>query len=510
MTKPTTDRPDYQSTDYGALAARWTRVDYVLGGTYTMREAGEEILPQFPAEADDVYALRLQSATSDGDYPDTLDGLVGMVFHKPVTPGENVPAQIRTNLEDVDLRGTHFNVFNQRLFRKGVHYGAAYVLVDMQRKPAEFDGPIDQATADALNLRPYWTLYGMNHVQDFPRYVIIRGAKTLQQIVFRECQNVPDGNYASREVVRYRVWRLPVAMLPDGQFTEAGFVQWELWEEQESETGRGGVEPDTELVMIAEGDTPLKRIPVAPFIAHPDVDDPHVCAGPTLEDLSELCIKDFDKQSDFEKSLHYCQPVPYTVGLKEDGVLTERPWGSGVQFDLEIGGAMGYAEPSGNAFPTWEKYLATLKEKIKQKGLEMVMEGGSVNTTATEQVLRAKKRASRLAQLSEAVRDCIEAALGFSAAWLRLGDDAGGEVTMGMSADELTLTAQDFTALNASVVAGNLSRLTFLELLGIAGMLPDAVTPEIEVRRLAEQRASEPAPVQLMIGAGTRNGATAA
>lgn len=155
---------------------------------------------------------------------------------------------------------------------------------------------------------------------------------------------------------------------------------------------------------------------------------------------------------------------------------------------------MGFAEPTGNAFPTWEKYLLNLKERIRQKGLEMVLEGGAVNTTATEQVLRARKRASRLAMLSEAYHDCLERALQFTAMWLGLGEDMGGEITMGLSADELTLTSQDVTAYSAAVQAGNLSRLTFLTLLQRAGILPDDVTPEVEAERLADERSALPEP----------------
>lgn len=483
------DKPDYRSTEYAELVARWDRIDLVLGGTYAMREAGQTLLVKFPAEHDEVYAERLMQATSDGDYADTLDGLVGMVFRKPVTLGENVSEQLKAYLENADLRGTHFNVFNQRLFRKGVHYGAAYVVVDMQRRPVQLDdAPIDQATAEALNLRPYWTLYGANQVQDWPHFVIIRGEQVLQQIVFRECVTVPAGNFGQEEVTRYRVWRLPVEESDNGQYTEAGPVEWQLWEEKEVEGGTTvNGKKETTVEMIDSGETTLARIPVSPFIANPDDDNPMVCAGPTLEDLSELCIKDYNKQSDFEKALHYCQAVPYTNGLKDNGSLTDIPWGPGVQFDCELGGGMDYAEPSGNAFSTWDKYLETLKGKIKQKGLEMVMEGGAANTTATEQVLRARKRASRLAMLSDAVKDCIETALLFSAQWMKLGDDAGGEVTMGLNADELTLTSQDMTAFNAMVVAGNLSRLTLLTLMKIAGLLPDEVTPEIEVQRLADE-----------------------
>lgn len=486
-----TSKPDYQSAEYATeLVPKWEFVDTVLGGTFEMRKV-KTMLPQFPAEHDDVYNERLAAATSDGDYRDTLDGLVGMVFAKPVTIGKNVPAQIAAHFENIDLRGTHFNVFNQRLFRRGVHYGAAYVLTDMQRRPAALDGKqLDASQARELGLRPYVTLYSAKEVQSEPTYVTIRGAQVLQQIVFRECRYVPNG-FGSEEVERYRVWRLPVQETEIGDFVEAGFVEWELWEEREVANGSA-----TELTKVDSGTTKLTEIPVSVFMANPDPDEEMECEGPTLHDLAELCAKEFSKQSDFENTLHYCKAVPYASGMKanEDTVFTQIAWGPGVFFELEQGGSMGFAEPNGNSFPTWEKYLANLKERIRQKGLEMVMEGGAVNSTATEQVLRARKRASRLAMLSEAVHDCIENVARHFAMWMGEPADIGGEFTMGMSADELTLTAQDLTALNASVTANSLSKLTFLQIMKRAGLLPDEVTPEIEIQRLTEQRAAEPQP----------------
>lgn len=488
-----TAKPDYQSPEYaGELVPKWVFVDTVLGGTYEMRKAKSQMLPQFPAEHEDVYEERVAAATSDGDYRDTLDGLVGMVFAKPVTMGKTVPAEITAHFENVDLRGAHFNVFNQRLFRRGVHYGAAYVLTDMQRTPTALRGQqLDASQARALGLRPYATLYSAKEVQNEPTYVTIRGAQVLQQIVFRECRYIPNG-FGVEEVERFRVWRLPVEETETGDFVEAGPVEWEIWEQREVSNGSGSAQ--TELTLIDSDTTTLPEIPVAVFLANPDPDNETECEGPTLYDLAELCAKEFSKQSDFENTLHYCKAVPYASGMKanEDTVFTQIAWGPGVFFELEQGGSMGFAEPHGNAFPTWEKYLANLKERIKQKGLEMVMEGGAVNSTATEQVLRARKRASRLAMLSEAAHDCIETVASHFAMWMKL--PTGGEFTMGMSADELTLTAQDLTALNASVAGGSLSKLTFLQIMKRAGLLPDEVTPEIEIQRLAEQRAAEPPP----------------
>ncbi|MFN9741341.1 MAG: hypothetical protein ACK562_04450, partial [Acidobacteriota bacterium] len=79
------------------------------------------------------------------------------------------------------------------------------------------DGVLDAAQASAINFRPFWLLYSARELANWPRYVVINGAPTLQQIVFREQASVPDG-FGERLLNRYRVWRLPVEQRPNGEY----------------------------------------------------------------------------------------------------------------------------------------------------------------------------------------------------------------------------------------------------------------------------------------------------
>jgi len=64
------------------------------------------------------------------------------------------------------------------------------------------------------------------------------------------------------------------------------------------------------------------------------------------------------------------------IGRSDDDEDKPMPWGMSVKIDCETGGGVGFAEPSGNSFATWRDHLDKLKEKIAQKGLEIVLEGG--------------------------------------------------------------------------------------------------------------------------------------
>jgi len=109
------------------------------------------------------------------------------------------------------------------------------------------------------------------------------------------------------------------------------------------------------------------------------------------------------------------------------------------------------------------------------------------NTTATEQIIRAGKRASRLTYFIQALHDCFEQAVQIHAQWIGLGVDDGGEITMGTTGNELILTAQDIAALNNSVSIKAMSRLEFSGIMQRAGIYPDDYDFEADMEQIKKE-----------------------
>ena len=132
----------------------WDMTRALLGGTYAMRERGETYLPKYPAEEKADYDIRLKRAVLTNYYEMTVKHLVGKAFSKPLVLKDDVPPQIVTWCEDVDLQGSHINDFAAELFREALGMGFASIFVDY---PKGLQGAT-LAEERAMGARPYMTM----------------------------------------------------------------------------------------------------------------------------------------------------------------------------------------------------------------------------------------------------------------------------------------------------------------------------------------------------------------
>jgi hypothetical protein len=480
-----TQTPDYQSPDFTRFYPLWDKVDACWGGTEAMRAAGgkEEspYLPQFPMEADDSYEYRLETSTFLPAYGNGLDMIVGAITRKPPTLTMSVPPSIADDWENIDNAGTHWTVMAQRLLRTGVHHGAAYVLVDMPKTPVEPGQPLDAAQASVLNFRPFAVLYSARELANWPRYVIIDGAPVLQLIVFCEHAVEFDG-FGESCTPRYRVWRLPVVRDEMGNYHRAGNAEWEIWEERES----GGGKKKKQLEIIDAGVSPLSDIPVAIFNANPCLTDPNRTDGPVLLDLAHLNIKHYNITSDHEKILHKCTPILTTVNLRDDGALSSVA-GLDVRLDCDEGGGASYTEAPGTSLKERREWIASLEKQMHEMGASLFTEGSQKGAmTATEVRERGGAKQSRVSQIADAWKDCLEQTLQFFALWK--GEQSGGEITPGVKASDLVVTAADLPAISQMVERGQHSLKTLWAIEKKVGVLQDDFDDDQELERIMEER----------------------
>ena len=436
-----TNQPDNPSYKCEAATRQLPSLEIVrdlAGGTPAMRKAGEKYLPSEEGESRKAYFVRLSRSLLFNTFVKVREGLIGMALKKrnpeadsDIELGDDVPPLIREHVEDIDLAGSHLDVFAKDLFRKVVNDGHAFIFVDMEQ--AANLPSVTRAgntRADSIARRPYWVSYAKDQAINW-KSDRIGGITTLTQITFKECATESDGQYSEKEVVRYRVLRLPLQSVKvPGRPAVYGLMEWELWEERESETD--GVQ----VIMVDSGRTSLSRIPVVPIYARRTG---FLESEPPLLDLAHLNVGHWQQWSDLNCQLRMlvpileirgdlvAPPVPATANTNAAKQQLSVGPGAALQFKDDKGG-VAYKAADPGATQGMREALMDLEQRMSAIGLSIIAAKQDKEVTATEKVLDQDERQSELSSWVRALKDGIEASLQFHAIYLGL--PSGGSVLM--------------------------------------------------------------------------------
>ena len=444
--------------DYDATAQFRTEYNDVIAGTAALRAKGKAYLPQFPAETDESWKHRVATATLQNIAAKTLETYCGLVFQKPTTLGENVPASFEDLAENIDNKGNHLNVFARDLFEDSFE-GWSCILVDAPTQRAN-----DLGQQKAMGLRPYWIEYCANDCINWDYQINpVSRRRELSLIVFRETITRKSGTFTRETVTQYRVYML-----------EKGRVIWQLWEEvKDARTNK------IEHILVGDGTIDKQTsIPVAVV--------GELGNAPPMMDLVYKNIEHYQTYSDYKSIIHKtCSPLFYTVNLDgEPTALASDTW-----FKCNEGGSIGFAEVAGSSIDRVEASLDNIKKEMAQLGLSMLA-GQNVqgDVTATETMLDSIQDTSALQVRAEQLKDAIEQAMMFTAQYN--GESDGGSIELGANWTQIALTAQDMQTMNTLVSDGNLSLESFLYYMESAGKLPPDVDAEEELERIKGEEAT--------------------
>lgn len=293
-----TNRPDFQRQEYKDLHPLLEMCRDLMDGTAVIHAKGPMYLPKFPAERQDTYQHRSTTTEVFRAFARTVQAAVGMITATPPALVEDTATpEIQSDWEDIDLQGTHGEVFAKQLCEEGVVSGLMAVLVDFPPVPS--DVALHLGDAKALNLRPYWTKIPRDHilswvieppdwegiVRDFKAGIItteqaqsFARSHVLRQVVIYEPTDVATGQFGTVTRDRYRV----LTLSDDG----VAFVVYE------KRDGDAGSQQDI-FVIVASGEMlgyknqPLHQIPLALGYAGRK-------RGPLLADLPLLALAELN------------------------------------------------------------------------------------------------------------------------------------------------------------------------------------------------------------------------
>ena len=455
-------QPDTKHPRYRTMRELWQVCRDFLAGTATVRAAREKYLPRHEAEDEASYNLRLLYAVVYNAFARAIDALTGLAFQNDPTLGEDVGPLTTADWENINLQGTHGDVFARRLLLEGLTTGYVGVLVDMPPNP----GNLTLAQERAQGIRPYWVMYRAEQIVNWRVGRQADGTIGLTLLVLDEPLEEPDGLFGHKTTAQFRVFR---------KDEPTGPVVWQVWRQL----------PNKQYAVTSEGVLTQPRIPFALGRFGPTASDAWLDTRPPLYDLAELNIAHYRVATDRRHIMHLaCVPILAEIGSTPPKPgQQERVIGPGALVQIpNPEGDLKYVEPGGTALAPTREELQDLERRMAQVSLAFL-----ASDTRAAETAEAKRidSAAQNATLSAAIRtleDLLEEALGYHATYRQ---ERPGGISLNREFEELNLTPEMIKVLSDMVAVGQLDLDTFWELLKQGRILPPGFkADEVKARLL--------------------------
>ncbi|MGA0564162.1 DUF4055 domain-containing protein [Ancylobacter sp. VNQ12] len=386
--------PSTPSLAHAALRDDWSMIRAIRAGAKAIKAAGETYLPKFPAEDADEYDRRKKSAPWRPEFEDALRALSAKPFAKEVSLAGTPSPEMVALAEDVDGQGNNLHNFAKEVFEGGVALGAHGILVDYP--PTE--GARTRADERAAGARPYWVSINADDILAL-RTEQRGGRRIVSYLRIREMAVEVEG-FAETAVPKIR------EIMPGA---------WKVWREQKTAAGA------TAWAVESEGVMTLDEVPFVFFATNERKGDQYVL--PPLIDLAVMQIELYRAGSNKEQIF----TIAGSPMLTANGMAA--PEGAGV---IETGpGRVLYAPGAEGITTSWD-YIqpaaANLKEirediaeiiaDLRRLGMQPMLPRITGTVTATASGIDAAKAHSTLQAWALALKDALEQAFVFSAAWI--------------------------------------------------------------------------------------------
>lgn len=464
------DQVDTPNVQYEAMAANWSLLFDLLGGTPRMRAARQKWLPMEDAESIKGYNSRLKRSFLYNAYKDTIEKLRAKPFKKPVSVQGEIPQQLEMIETDVDKTGRTLTSLAGDIMSGGLVTGVHHLLVDFtvmrDAEDADTEGESKASIADekAAGARPVFVNVPARNLIGWR--LDVNGE--LEQIRILENAIVRDGTYRDKKVKRIRV---------------VTKEKWELFELQEIREGNSIVKSWVSLGANTHtfGSVPLVTIY---FEQGPD----ELTGVPPLEDLAWLNLAHFQSYSDQRNILRVVRSaILFGRGWKQEDIdkgIVVGPRNAilqeGEKSDLK------YVEHTGKGIEAGRQDIQDIEARMEVLGLQPLIKKTG-NQTATGKAIDEAKNQSRMQAYVRAVESGLEQAYRFAAQWVKVALPSDFKVTI-FSDFGIGLQAKDdIDALLKSRLARQITHETFLREIQRRGLISETVDVEAEVEALEDE-----------------------
>lgn len=465
--------PSSTSDAYDTMAPRWELMNALLGGTETMRAAGEKYMPRHERETSERHAERIKTAVLLNMVDQTLKTLVGKPFSVPLALSESIPEDVVAMLDDIDLQGNRLDIFAREWFREGMGKAFCHVLVEFPRKPEDVQTKEQERAA---NLRPYWVLVKPESLI-YSRFVTINGAEVPVHVRMVETYTETDGFI---DVVKQRI-----------RVMEPGKVWFETPVE-DKETGKIKWEKGEEFL------TDMPMIPLVTFYANREG---FMLGKPPLTDLAHLNVTHWQSSSDQRNILTVARfPILACSGSgapdKDEDDIEIGP--NKVLYVTDPSGKYYYVEHAGQAIEAGRKDLQDLEAQMAGYGAQFLKKRPGTET-ATAAAIDSAEATSDLQAMVQGFQDAVAQALYFTAQWLKQepAHPWTVEVNTDWSEGEELPAKDAITALAEARDKKQISRKAYVQALIDFGVIPETYDPDEDAGQLAKEAWSNLTPQDL-------------
>jgi hypothetical protein len=451
---------DNTSSAHSWMTLKWNKINSLLGGTETMRAAGEAYLPKHAEEDHSNYQRRLDRSVLTNIYRRTVRSLSGRPFTEDVRL-QNVPPALEELADDINRMGDNINVFARNVFQDGIAKGHTGILIDFPPQTELNNDGSKRTLADQVRegVAPYFChIHPENVIAAYAETV--DGVEMFTHVRIREDAIERDGfDESTKERVRV---------------LEPGF--WWLWEKKKVGNKK------EEWVIIDSGETDLPFIPLVIFYTEREAT---MISNPPLMDIANLNIAHWQSGSDQRHILTVARfPILASSGVVDLGTTVIGPNEHLNTPDTQ--GRFYYVEHTGNAIEAGRKDMLDLEETMITLAMEPLLRKAG-NVTATQRAIDAAEGHSDLQNLAMRFGEVLTTAFMMAGMWLEIDwpDDAAIKIftEFGPTAQE----SKDIDQLISMRGQGDISRESFYKELQRRNFLDLNFDPAAEEQKLEEE-----------------------
>lgn len=460
------DNPSIRSGAVIGMMQFWGTIDVNLGGTQTLRQQSDGLIPREADEPEDAYQRRVFHSTMPPFLQRLAQQAAGSILRKGIhLEGNDYWQEWR---KDVTGTGITLDSFAHRWLEQAILYGHSSLIVDFA-KNLEVRTLRDEVLSNA---KPYLVEVLCQKILGW-RLEQKNGREWMTQLRVLETISLPDGRFGETIIHQVRVME---AVAGGGEP-----VKWQVWREFSEENGTTPTTPGIWFVH-EDGELLTDEIPVFTIYGHRIGT---LTSKPPLLEIAHLCISYAQRFADYHNSIHV-GAMPQLVLKGYDPPADEKqglPIGSNFAYALPPEGDAFFVEPTSAGYDSQLRCLETLEGQINRLGISTLMESNLTNASARSKHMDRVDSDSIMAGLSRELQQVLQKAMDLAARYA--GIDAP-RVTVPLDFEARILDGNQVTSLLQLHMQGAISQATLLDSLKTGEVLSANLNVEEEIARTQE------------------------